>query len=78
MWEQGPLGAGFYARQGWTGEEGIRPWRSEVAGLEEAGDVHQCTIPTGCNRGKGGNGEAQAGGKVGDAALERQLTCVAM
>ena len=40
---------------------------TDVAGLEGAGDVPQCTIPTGD---KGGNGGAQPGGKVGSAAPE--------
>ena len=39
LWEQGPLGAGFYARQGWTGGGGIWSWRSEVSEMEGAGDV---------------------------------------
>ena len=53
-------GAGFYARQGWTGGGGIWSWKSEVSGTEEAGDVPagQCPAPT------GGNGEAQAGGRA--------------
>ena len=67
LWEQGPLGAGFHARQGWTGEGGIGSWWSEVAGLEGAGDVPQCPPPS---RGKGSNGEVQAGGQVGGAAPE--------
>ena len=65
LWGQGPLGTGFYARQGRTGREGIGRWWPVVAGLEGAGDVPQCPAPT---RGKGGNGEGQSGGKVGGAA----------
>ena len=47
LWEQGPLGTGFYARQGRTGKEGTGRWRLVVAGLEGAGDVPQCPAPTG-------------------------------
>ena len=67
LWEQGPLGTGFYARQDRTGREGTCPWWSVVAGLEGAGDVPPCPAPT---RGLGGNKEGQAGGKVGGTAPE--------
>ena len=52
LWEQGPPGTGFYAKQGRTGKEGTGQWRSVVAGLEGAGDVPQCPALAG---GKGGN-----------------------
>ena len=67
VWEQGPLRAGFYARQDWTGGECIGSWWSRVTGLEGARDVPQGPAPTG---GKGGKGEVQTGGKAGGAAPE--------
>ena len=49
-------GAGFYAKQDWIGGEGIWSWRSEVPGVEEAGDLpDQWPAPA------EGNGEAQIG-----------------
>ena len=50
-------GAGFYARQGWTGGEGSWSWRSEAFGVEGAGRVPD-------------QGPAPAGGRAGGAEPE--------
>ena len=58
-------GAGFYARQGWTGGKGSWSWRPEAFEVEGAGVVPgQGPAPA------GGSGEAQAGDKAGGAEPE--------
>ena len=45
-------GAGFYARQGWTGGRGSWPWRSETLEDEGAGAViDQGPVPAGGSEG---------------------------
>ena len=66
-------GAGFYAKQGWTGGEGIWSWRAEVPGLEGAGEA-----PGQGPALAGGSGEAQAGGKAVTAVSEGAAAVVVL